>query len=202
MHKILYWCRDHIFKAIILAALSASAIAYLKGVFDTIISVTLPKGAEIACNGQEWVADHWPFYAPEAPRDKFRILIASLDGDNAKGTLTHAVVRAFHGQNAIDRVLTCRVLKIGVSQIDETAAVIIGSDWLTKHKADVLVFGEVLPRGEALNLQFLTLGPSHNFTTKAFRVETGLLRNEFEEAAAASGAAARRNQRSPVMASK
>lgn len=37
------WLRDHIVKAIILAALSASAVAYLKGVFDEIVDDVLPK---------------------------------------------------------------------------------------------------------------------------------------------------------------
>src|SRR5262249_1396311 len=156
------WLRDHIVKAIILAALSASAVAYLKGVFDDIIGNVLPKGAEISCLGREWVADRWPFPQPEVASEVFRILITTLYGDDAGGTLTHAVVRSFQGQQAIDAVSTCRVLKIeGAGLTAEEAAAKIGREWLARRKADVLIFGEVLPKGEALNLQFLTFRPSH-----------------------------------------
>jgi hypothetical protein len=68
--KVWGWLHDHIVKAIILAALSASAVAYLKGVFDKIIGDVLPKGAEISCVGREWAADRWPFRQPEVPPNK------------------------------------------------------------------------------------------------------------------------------------
>ncbi len=184
--KIWDWFREHIVKAIIIAALSASAVAYLKGIFDDIIGNVLPKGAEISCLGREWVVDHLPFRQPEVAPDVFRILIATLDGDDTSGTLTYAVVRAFQGQQAIDAVSTCRVLRIqGAGLTAEEAAAKIGGKWLAGRKADVLIFGEVLPKGEALNLQFLTSGPLHDFTAKSFRFDSGLLTDEFKEAAAA-----------------
>ena len=78
------------------------------------------------------------------------------------------------------------VLKIaGAGLTAEEAAAKIGREWLARHKADVLIFGEVLPKGEALNLLFLTSEPLHDFTAKPFRFESGLLRGEFKEAAAA-----------------
>ena len=170
------WFREHVVKAIIIAALSASAVAYLQGIFDDIISNMLPKAAEISCLGREWVADHWPFRQPEVAPDAFRILIATLNGDDTSETLTNAVVRAFQGQQAIDAVSSCRVLKIrGAGVTAEEAAAKIGREWLTGRKADVLIFGEVLPKGEALNLQFLTSGPAHDFTAKSFRLDSGLL---------------------------
>jgi hypothetical protein len=98
----------------------------------------------------------------------FRILIATLSGDDANGTLTSAVVRALHGQQAIDAVSTCRVLKIqGAGVTAEEAAAKLGGEWLARHKADLLIFGEVMPKGEALNLQFLTSASLHDFTGKA-----------------------------------
>jgi hypothetical protein len=119
---------------------------------------------------------------PEA----FRILVATLAGDDSSGTLTRAVVVAFQGQHAIDVVPTCRVLKIqGAGLAAEEAAAKVGWEWLARSKADVLVFGEVLSKGEVLNLQFLTSGSLHDFTAKPFRFESGLLKSEFKEAAAA-----------------
>jgi hypothetical protein len=186
LFKIWDWLRDNIVRAIIIVALSGSAVAYLRGVLDDIIGNVLPNGAEISCLGREWVADHWPLHRPKEPADAFRILIATLDGDDSSRTLTHAVERAFQGQQAIDIVSTCRVLKIrGAGIAVEDAAAKTGDEWLASRKADVLVFGEVLPKGVALNLHFLTSGASHDFTAKSFRLESGLLRDKFKEAAAA-----------------
>ena len=95
-------------------------------------------------------------------------------------------MRAFQGQQAIDAISTCRVLKIwGAGLRAEEVAAKIGEELLAGRKADVLIFGEVLPKGEALNLQFLTSEPSHDFTAKPFRLESGLLSGDFKEAAAA-----------------
>jgi hypothetical protein len=187
LRKLWDWLREHIVKAIIIAALSASAVAYLKGILDDVIGNVLPKGAEVSCRGREWLADHWASGQPEVPPEAFRILIATLSGDDANGTLTYAVVRALQGQQAIDAVSTCRVLKIqGAGLVAEEAAAKLGWEWLGQRKADVLIFGDVLAKGEALNLQFLTSGSLHDFTAKPFRFESsGLLRDEFKEAAAA-----------------
>jgi hypothetical protein len=184
--RIWDWFHNYILKAIIVAALSASAVAYFKGIFDDVIDNVFPKGAEISCYGREWVADHWPSRQPEVAPEVFRILISTLSGDDASGTQTNAVVRAFQGQQAIDAVSSCRVLKIrGAGLTAEETAAKMGWEWLTQRKADVLIFGEVLPKGEAVNLHFLTSRSLHDFTAKPFRVETGLLRAEFQEAAAA-----------------
>ena len=62
----------------------------------------------------------------------------------------------------------------------------IGRKWLTRRNADVLVFGGVLPpKGETLNLQFLSSDLSQGFAPKSFGFEAGLLKDDFSEAAAA-----------------
>jgi hypothetical protein len=96
MLQVLDWFRDHAVAggAIILSALAASVAAYFRGIFDGIIGDVLPKGPEISCFGREWIADRWPFRQPETPPDVFRMLIAKLDGDDARGTQTQAVLRA------------------------------------------------------------------------------------------------------------
>ena len=185
LRKVLDRLRDHVV-VVILAALVASGTAYFKGVFDKIIGDVLPKGAEISCVAQNWLEEHWPSRQPEATPETFRLLIATLNGDDASGTLTQAVVRAFQGQKAVDAVSTCGVLKIvGGGPTAEVSAAKTGLEWLARGNADVLVFGEVLPKGDALNLQFLSPWAAVDFTAKSFRLESGLLRDEFKEAAAA-----------------
>jgi hypothetical protein len=93
--KVWGWLRDHIVKATIVAALSASAVAYVKGAFDKIIGDVLPKGAEISCVGREWIVDHSPFRQPGPSKQAFRI-----------PNLTEAVVRAFQG-HTVDRPRNC-----------------------------------------------------------------------------------------------
>ena len=173
--------------AVILAALTAALTAYLRGVFDAILSDVLPKGAEISCIGREWIADRWSFRKREPTRDVFRILIAKLDRDDAGGTLTQAVVRASQGQNAIEGVQTRRILIIrGAGPATEDAVAKTGRKWLTRRNADVLVFGEVLPpKGETLNLHFLSSDRSQGFAPKSFGFKAGLLKDDFSEAAAA-----------------
>jgi hypothetical protein len=179
------WLRAHIVKLILAALITASAVAYLTGVFDKIIGDVLPKGAEISCALRELVADHWPFRQPEAPPDIYRVLIATLAGDDEAGTQTQAVMSALQGEKAIDVVSTCRVLEIqGAGLTAEAAARKTGLEWLARRKADVLIFGEVLPKREALNLYFLPVGGTGDFHQHAFELKSGFLKGDFSKAAA------------------
>ncbi len=177
------WLRENVFKAIVLAALTASVTAWLRGTFDTILRESLPSGAEISCVGREWIIDHSPFRQLEPSKEVFRILVATLDHDDANRTLTEAVVRAFQGEKGIEAIETCRVLKIegGGERIAEVAAK-RGQGWLSRRDADVLVFGEWIEKGEALNLHFLPVGGGGDFRQHAFKLETGLLKGDFSEA--------------------
>ncbi len=64
------WLRENIVKAIVLAALAASVTGWLRGTFDEILRELLPSGAEISCEGREWIIDHVPF-ASLSPRRKY-----------------------------------------------------------------------------------------------------------------------------------
>jgi hypothetical protein len=111
--------------------------------------------------GREWIVDHSPFRQPEPSKEVFRILLATLDHDDANRTLTEAVVGAFQGEKGFEAVETCRVLKIeGAGEKIEAAAAKRGQGWLSRRDADVLVFGEVRGKGEALKLHFLPAGGS------------------------------------------
>jgi hypothetical protein len=82
----------------------------------------------------------------------FRILVATLDHDDANRTLTEAVLKAFQGEKGMEAIETCRLLKIeGAGERFEAAAAKRGQEWLSRHDSDVLVFGEATAKGEALN---------------------------------------------------
>jgi len=181
------WLRENIVKAIVLAALTASVSGWLRGTFDTILRELLPSGAEISCVGREWIIDHRPFRQPEPTKKKFRILVATLDHDDAARKLTEAVVRAFPGEKGIDAIETCRVLKIeGAGERIEEAAAKGGQEWLSRRDADVLVFGEAIGKGEALNLHFLPIGGSRDFRQHAIELKYGgVLKGDFSEAVGA-----------------
>jgi tetratricopeptide (TPR) repeat protein len=116
----------------------------------------------------------------------FHILVATLDHDDADRTLTKAVVRAFQGEKGIDAIETCRVLKIdGAGERIEEAAAKGGQEWLSRRDADVLVFGETIEKGEALNLHFLPVGGTADFHQHSFELKSGLLKGDFSEAVAA-----------------
>jgi hypothetical protein len=180
------WLHENIVKAIVLAALTGSVTAWFRGVFDATLRDLLPSGAEISCIGREWIIDHRPFRQPEPTKEVFRILVVTLDQDDATRTLTKAVVRAFQGEMGIEVIETCRVLKIeGAGERIEGAAAKRGQEWLSRRDADVLIFGEAIGKGEALNLHFLPIGDSGDFHQTAFEVKSGLLKGVFSEAAAA-----------------
>ena len=67
----------------------------------------------------------------------------------------------------------------------EEAAAKRGQGWLSRRDADVLVFGEWIEKGEALNLHFLPVGGSGDFRQHAFKLESGLLKGDFSEAVGA-----------------
>jgi len=181
------WLRENFVKAIVLVALTASVTAWFRGVFDAALRDLLPSGAEISCIGREWIVDHSFLRQPKPSKEEFRILVATLDHDDAERKLTRAVSRPFQGEG-IDAIETCRVLKIeGAGDRIEEAAAKRGQEWLSQRDADVLIFGEVIGKGELLNLHFLPVRGRGEFRQHTFEVKSELLKikGDFTEAVAA-----------------
>src|SRR5712671_485000 len=148
---ILGWLREHIFASVIGAALVATATGWLTGFFDSILHETVPSATDAACALREAVEYHWPFAKKSATSNRFTILIATIDRDDAEHTYTRAVARAFLKRDDIDRMETCRILRLAeVGRDAEANAVATARKWLAQRHTDLLIGGEMLKKDEAV----------------------------------------------------
>ena len=157
VRPFLAWVRGSVLIGIIGVALAGAVTAWVRGAFDEILRAALPTVPDIACELREAAQERWPL-ARTAPRpaDKLTILIATLRGDDAARSNTHAVELAFQGQDSIERIETCRVLSIeGVGGGAERQAIEKGRAWLAQRRADLLIWGEVLEEKKGVDLHFI-----------------------------------------------
>src|ERR1700730_18493108 len=173
----LAWLRSHIRESIIVASLVASVTAWLHGFFDSVIHDVFPSGADAFCALGETLEYHWPFAAPSAAPDRFTILIASIDRDDVDRTYTRAIGRAFVNRGDVERIETCQVLGLpGFGRDAGISAITTARKWLKQRKADLLIGGEILKKGEAVNLWFIGNDTTQDFQATPFRLEANLLK--------------------------
>jgi tetratricopeptide (TPR) repeat protein len=111
-------------------------------------------------------------------------MIARLDKDDADGTHTRAVARAFQGQSGVERTQTRRVLPLSdIGSDAESRAVAIGRRWLARRNADLLIWGEVLQKEKFLNLWFTSKDATSDFQQSRFPLDANLLDQSFSETA-------------------
>jgi len=183
---MLGWFRKHVIGGLIGAALVASLTAWLGGFLGSATGDLLPSGPDAFCALSETVRAAWPFGRKPAA-DKFTILIATIDGDDASHTYTYAVERAFSDRKGINPVDFCRVLRVaGFS--DETRAETIASaqHWLLQQRAEVLIGGRLLKKDEALDLWFIGSGGGQGAEPKKFTLAANLIKEEKDFAQATS----------------
>jgi hypothetical protein len=181
---ILDWLREHILASIIGAALVATLSGWFSGFFDSVLHESVPSGADAACAFREAVEYYWPFGKESAPSNRFTILIATIDQDDSDHTYTRAVARAFLKHDDIDRIETCRVLRLsGVGRGAERTAVATARNWLTQRHADLLIGGEMLEKDKAVSLWFIDKDPTDDWRASKFRLDANLLKQDFSEVA-------------------
>jgi hypothetical protein len=130
------------------------------------------------------VTNNWPFADPTAVSDRFTILIATIDQDDANHTYTRAVARAFLNRNGVERIETCRVLRLSsVGREAGIKAVNTARAWLRQRHADLLIGGELLKKDEAVNLWFIGDSSAQSFQATPFRLDANLLKEDFKQAA-------------------
>jgi tetratricopeptide (TPR) repeat protein len=181
---LLGWLREHIVGGLIGAALVAAITGWLGGFFDSILHEIVPSGADTFCALRETVEYHSPFATRPAKSNRFSILISRIDRDDPEHTYTRAVERAFLGRKDIDRIETCRVLRLSnVGRDAEAFAVATARHWLDQRQADLLIAGEMLKKEEAVLLWFIDDDPTHDWKVSTFRLHANLLKQDFAEAA-------------------
>ena len=89
------WFRKHIVGSIIGGALVTTLTAWVGAFFNSALNHIAPPGAETFCALSETLTNSWPFANAPKPSDRFTILIATIDRDDADHTYTRAVERAF-----------------------------------------------------------------------------------------------------------
>lgn len=162
------------------SAIGAFCWAWQKGAF----AAFLPSPTDVACNIKEVVIDVASALKPRRGGNKFLVLISRLDADDAHNTHTRAVIRAFQGRNDVDRIATCRALRLTGAGIEsEARSLTVGRRWLRRRAADLLIWGEVLEPGKAINLWFLSNDAASPFEASPFRLESNLLTDEFQSVA-------------------
>jgi hypothetical protein len=178
------WLRTHIVNSIIGAAIIASLTAWFQGAFDSVFHSVVPSGAEAFCALHESIENRWSFAAAPATSDRFTVLIATIDRDDVDRTYTRAVARAFLKRDGVDRIQTCRVLKLAdVGRDAEINIVATGRRWLKQRHADLLIGGEVLKKDDALSVWFIDKDPTHDWRAHTFHLNANLLKEDFIEAA-------------------
>jgi tetratricopeptide (TPR) repeat protein len=181
------WLRTHLVASfsIISVAIVGVGTGWVTGFFDSILDSVAPSGVDAACALRETVKYHWPFENPSTTSERFTILIATIDHDDADHTYTRAVARAFLKQDGIDRIDTCRVLRLsGVGRDAEITTVATARKWLKRRHADLLIGGELLKKDEAVSLWFVDKDPAHDWRPSTFRLDANLLKEDFSDAAA------------------
>ena len=175
------WFRRHIvasFSVIGVAALVTVGTGWATGFFDFILRDVAPSGVDTACALRETIKYHW-FATPPATSDRFTILIATIDHDDADHTYTRAVERAFFKKDGIDRFETCRVLRLGIGRDAAITVETTAHKWLKQRHADLLIGGELLKKDEAVSLWFIDEDPTHDWRPSTFRLDANSLKTDF-----------------------
>ena len=201
MKALLAFLKKYVWAAVIVTALTGTAVGWLKG----LASSYLPDTEPTRC----WIEEQWQAAVGAAPRrdpDRFTILIARLAND-ADGSESARLAAAFHGQRGFRPLTACRSIVIGGGdQIEAEQTAQIGADRLrTRRGADLVLWGEVADRGA---LRVWMTGPTVRADLKGrpWTVDKGVLEPAFSErfatalqaAALAALAPAEEREGSPV----
>jgi tetratricopeptide (TPR) repeat protein len=134
--------------------------------------------SELSCQWRK------PSLAPDEP--KFTILVARLYKDDGEDTHTRRVFETFQGERGFRPVLLCDTLKFDfrpgdeIKQAEETT-INRGRDLIVQHKADLLIFGEVLLTGNSIRIFAINEHGGCDTRPKPIVLRNGVLPDEFDQ---------------------
>ena len=134
--------------------------------------------SELSCQWRK------PSLASDEPM--FTILVAKLYKDDGEDTHTRRVFETFQGERGFRSVLLCDTLKFDfrpgeeIKQAEE-ATIKRGQGLIVQHKADLLIFGEVLLTGNSIRIFAINEHGGCDTRPKPTVLRNGVLPDEFDQ---------------------
>jgi tetratricopeptide (TPR) repeat protein len=163
----------------LLGILGTMATAYVTATLSDLTKPLQNYVSELSC---EW---RKASLAPDEP--KFTILVARLYKDDAEGTHTRRVFETFQGERGFRPVLLCDTLRFDfrpgeeIKQAEE-ATIKRGQDLIVQHKADLVIFGEVLQTNNSLRVFAINEHGGCDTRPKPMILRDGVVPDEFDQA--------------------
>jgi tetratricopeptide (TPR) repeat protein len=123
--------------------------------------------------------------SPDEP--KFTILVARLYKDDDEGSHTRRLFETFQGERGFRPVLLCDTLRFDyrpgeeIKQAEE-ATIKRGQDLIIQHKADLVIFGEVLQTNNSLRVWAINEHGGCDTRPKPIILREGVVPDEFDQA--------------------
>jgi tetratricopeptide (TPR) repeat protein len=163
----------------LLGILGTIATAYVTATLHDLAKPLQSYVSDLSC---EW---RKATLAPDEP--KFTILVARLYKDDDEGSHTRRLFETFQGERGFRPVLLCDTLRFDyrpgeeIKQAEE-ATIKRGQDLIVQHKADLVIFGEVLQTNNSLRVFAINEHGGCDTRPKPMILRDGVVPDEFDQA--------------------
>jgi tetratricopeptide (TPR) repeat protein len=163
----------------LLGILGTIATAYVTATLHDLVKPLQSYVSDLSC---EW---RKATLAPDEP--KFTILVARLYKDDDEGSHTRRLFETFQGERGFRPVLLCDTLRFDyrpgeeIKQAEE-ATIKRGQDLIVQHKADLVIFGEVLQTNNSLRVFAINEHGGCDTRPKPMILRDGVVPDEFDQA--------------------
>ena len=133
--------------------------------------------SELSCN--------WRKSSLASNEPKFTILVARLYKDDAEDSHTRRLFQTFQGERGFRPVLLCDTLRFDFRageeiQQAEEATIKRGQDLIVEHKADLVIFGEVVLANNSMRIFAINEHGGCDTRPKPIVLRDGVLPDEFD----------------------
>ncbi|HYY36648.1 MAG TPA: tetratricopeptide repeat protein [Xanthobacteraceae bacterium] len=162
----------------LLGILGTIATAYVTATLHDLAKPLQSYVSDLSC---EWRKSN---LSPDEP--KFTILVARLYKDDDEGSHTRRLFETFQGERGFRPVLLCDTLRFDyrpgeeIKQAEE-ATIKRGQDLIVQHKADLVIFGEVLQTNNSLRVFAINEHGGCDTRPKPMILRDGVVPDEFDQ---------------------